>query len=329
MNIDSPRASDDPSVLADWIELVAVFSQESRALFDQIIDATGIEEDTEGIDIAEEDARTEALIESVIEAITVRAEALKSTAYPFRISNNGKVLEIFPQLGYAHHVYLASLCIHHSWRNGKLFDPLKMTPDELQEGRNHFEVFTAVAALGISKGPTFLLGSNRNGAQGLLQRIQRICETVGEGRAREVLHQDAPIHANDDGIDVLSVELENDGPPHRNFWFCQSATGANYKVKPVINEIERFLEIWFENRPVNCKGALFVPAMLDAKTVNNDTRRLGQLYHRLRMPHYVHNGFRVFRAEAHLLEYVNDIQAPIQWLDRYLERAQQEQLDAP
>ncbi len=319
--IDPPQESDDPGELADWLELIALLSTERAARFDLVLNAIEIADDAENEDIAAADEASEALVESITEQLRQRKTALTDVAYPFEVAANGEALHLKSDLTYGHRTYLTCLVISHSWRSGKLLPPVSLTNQELRDGRNHFEVLSAVAALGVSGGPSFLLGTNRIGAQGLLERVRSVCEQVGEGMARAEVHAAAPQAANDDKVDVLAVELEVDGPPHRNFWFCQSAAGANFRDKPIQNEIERFMEMWFHERPANTQGAVFCPAAMTSAELLYETRRLGSIFHRMRMPHYAQEGIQILGRDPNLLQYVDNIEAPSVWLDAYLERA--------
>ena len=321
--IDPPLESDDEGELTDWLELIALYSVEKSAQLDLVVNAIEIADDSEPEDIAAADEANEALLERMTEEIRQRTESLSAEAYPYEISSNGETLGLRDDLTYGHKAYLSCLVISQSWSAGKLLPPVKLTDQELRDGREKFEILSAVAALGLSGGPSFLLGTNRAGAEGLLARIAEVCQSVKEGAARPELHDDAPEAANDDKVDVLAVEKENDGPPHRGFWFCQSAAGANYKDKPMKNEVERFLEIWFEYRPANALAAVFCPALLSRTEINYETRRLGQIFHRLRMPLHAQRGIELFEADAALLQYVEDTEMPCTWLDAYIERAAQ------
>lgn len=312
--IDPPLESDEPAVLADWLELVTVLSDPQVGHMGEVLDSVDIAEDSDSEDIAAYDARRDALVEAICEEISTRLNSLGPPAYPFRMSSNGEALHLESDRTYGQLTYLSCLMISQSWKSGKLISPARLTEKELRDARVNFEILTAVAAVGLATGPSFLLGSNRQGATGLLQRIDFLCDFVGEGSARVQMHPAAPAAANDDGVDVLSVHQEVDGPPHRMFWFCQSAAGENYTSKPIINEIERFMEIWFGERPANAGGALFFPATIDNPDALYLTRKLGHLCHRLRMPHYAQCGFDMIHRDPTLLHYVADICEPINWL---------------
>ena len=318
--IDPPLESDAPPVLADWLELVTIFSHTKVGYMGEVLDSADIAEDSEMEDIAAHDAARDSLAEAICEEIARRLSALGSNAYPFRISGNGETLQLLSDQTYGHLTYLSCLLISQSWGSGKLTPPARLTEEELRHARANFEVLTAVSAVGLATGPSFLLGTNRQGAAGLLQRIEHLCNTVGEGSARPHLHPAAPEAANDDGVDVLAIHQEIDGPPHRMFWFCQSAAGENYKNKPIINEIERFMEIWFDQRPAKTEGALFFPATVEHPNALYLTRSLGYLCHRLRMPHYAQCGFDLIDDNAALLHYVDDILQPSHWLQDCLDR---------
>ena len=313
--IDPPLASDDPAVLADWLELVTILSTAQVGYLSDVLNSADIAEDAEIEDIAFNDTLRESQAEAITEIILSRRKALGADAYPFEMSANGESVHVLHDRTYGHSTYLVCLMISHSWRSGKLVPPASLRTDELTNARSQFEVLTAVAAVGLAEGPSFLLGTNRNGAQGLQERIAHICNVVGEGRAREVLHPAAPVAANDDGVDVLAVHPEVDGPPHRTFWFCQSASGENYTTKPIVNEIDGFLDIWFSERPANTDGALFFPATIEENLAIYLTPRLGHLCHRLRMPHYAQIGFGMINENQELLQYVDDISSPVSWLE--------------
>ena len=318
--IDPPLASDDPAVLADWLELVTILSAEQVGHLSVVLDSADIAEDAEIEDIAANDITRDLQAEAITENILSRRTALGPDAYPFEMSASGQSVHVTPNRTYGHSTYLACLMISHSWRSGKLVPPASLSAEELTDARTQFEVLTAVAAVGFASGPSFLLGTNRAGAQGLQDRIAHICNMLGEGRAREVLHPSAPAAANDDGVDVLAVDQEIDGPPHRTFWFCQSASGENYTNKPINNQIDGFLDIWFMERPANTNGALFFPAAVETIRAVYLTPRLGHLCHRLRMPHYAQKGFSMINENGELIHYVDDILSPVTWLDECLVR---------
>ena len=318
--IDPPLESDATPVLADWLELVTILSHTKIGHMGEVLNSVDIGEDAEMEDIAAHDAARDSLAEAICEEVTTRQSVLGAHAYPFKISANGETLQLLSDQTYGHLTYLSCLLISQSWKSGKLTSPARLTEEELRKARVIFEVLTAVSAVGLANGPSFLLGTNRRGAAGLLRRMEHLCSTVGEGSARRSLHPAAPGAANDDGVDVLAVDQEVDGPPHRMFWFCQSAAGENYKSKPIVNEIERFMEIWFDQRPANTRGAVFFPATIERRDARYLTRSLGHLCHRLRMPHYAQCGFDLINEDAALLHYVEDISEPCRWLRNCISR---------
>lgn len=321
--IDPPHASDEPSVLADWLELVTIFSSEKIGRVNVLLDSTGIAQDSEHEDIADGDTARDCLAEDIAEEIIQRRSALEPDAYPFEMSADGESLRLVSPPTYGHSAYIACLMISQSWSSGKLVPPAKLSRTELDAGRMEFEVMSAVAAVGLARGgPSFLLGTNRHGAKGLQERVTHVCHVVGEARGRKVLHSAAPESPNDDGVDVLAVELEADGPPHRGFWFCQAAAGMDYQKKPILNVIPGFLEVWFAEQPLHAKGALFLPATLRGPRATYLTRRLGHLCHRLRMPRYAQLGFDLIGKQEATIHYVENVCSPIAWLESCLARIQ-------
>ena len=322
--IDPPLDSDEPSVLADWLELNTIFSKECVGHLDLVLGAVDIAEDIEIEDIAAYDTSRDAQAEAITEEIISRRNSLGSNAYPFKMSSNGEFLCVECNRTYGQSTYLACLIISQSWKSGKLVAPTRLNNSELRQARVDFEILTAVAAVGFATGPSFLLATNRQNAHSLLARIAHICNTVGEGQARNELHSAAPPAANDDGVDVIAVHQEVNGPPHRAFWFCQSASGENYKDKSIMNVIDGFLGIWFDQRPLRVDGALFFPAIVDQNYATYKSPRLGHLCHRLRMPRYAQLGFEMISKNSELIHYVDDIHLPMRWLNECLRRMSSE-----
>ena len=80
------------------------------------------------------------------------------------------------------------------------------------------------------------------------------------------------------------------------------------------------MEIWFDKRPANTKGALFFPATIKNPDAVYLTRSLGHLCHRLRMPKFAQSGFNLINKNNALLHYVEDLCQPNKWLDLCLQR---------
>ena len=149
--------------MADWLELVAVLSPDGIANLDLLSDAFDFSEGHRKREHCGRRSR-EAQIESVTEQFKSRLGALEVDAYPFSISNNGERINLAKDMSYGQSAYIICLLLNHSWHDGKLLPPSKLTSSELSNGRTMFEVLSAVAAIGYADGgPSFLIGSNRSG----------------------------------------------------------------------------------------------------------------------------------------------------------------------
>ena len=157
--IEPPLVSDEPEVLADWLELVTILSHAKIGYIDHVLDSADIAEDAEIEDIAAHDVLRESLVQTISEEVVRRVSALGTDAYPFVISVNGESLHLRDERTFGHLTYLSCLLISQSWRSGKLMSPARLTEEELRNARNHFEVLTAVSAVGLATGPSFLLGT--------------------------------------------------------------------------------------------------------------------------------------------------------------------------
>lgn len=320
MSLETPLEDDPLYTTIDWLELTAFLSTERSAHLDLIGDAFGIAQDKEAADFGESDARLEDLYVSFSNEITTRQGVLGLDAYPFSMSANGEAVEMRAPTHFGHYSYLISLVIHHSWASGKLRCPTRLSKTETTMARSVFEVVCAIAALGFASGPSFLLGTNRSGADQLLERIKHICVVAGEGQAREALHRSAPEAANDDGVDIIAITPEADGPPARDFYFGQAASGKNFPSKPIKNVIDGFLEIWFSMRPANTKPLMFIPAILEETDSVYYTTRLGHMIHRMRLPKYAAAGADLLDSDGTLLHFVEDPASPLSWFRDYAER---------
>lgn len=320
MGLTSPLEADEVYDLVDWLELSAILSADCVARLDLIADAFDIGQETENEDIGHEDAKSESIANDLAGEILRRKQALGDDVYPFDISPNGEILKAKNVENYGQSTYLASLVINHSWSSGKLEAPARLTHNEQRTGRIIFEVLSAVAAVGYARGPAFLIGTNRGGANALLGRVQTICEIAGEGHARPAPLEEAPPMVNDDGVDIIAISKEADGPPARSFVFGQSAAGADWVQKSIRIEVENFLATWFDRQPANCEAVIFIPAAPSVLVKTRQSRRLGHILDRLRLPRYAEQGATMIRETDDLLYFVDDFETPINWLNDYFHR---------
>lgn len=326
MSIDAPTKADSVLVLVDWLELVALFAENRRAKLDAILGAFEIGADTCLTDIAEDDAFEEDYYSLIADEVAKRAGALDDDAYPFEMSENGEMVTLRAELTYGQKSYLMSLIHDNSRGSGKLSGNSQLTKIEAAQGRTLFEIFAVFASHGFCDGGhTFYIGSNRRGAENLLQILDQACLIVQEGVAEKYanLPVDAPDAVNDGGVDVIAVHQEPNGPPHRCWHFGQAAIGANFTAKSAISALKSFDEVWFSTPPANRAGLMLIGPYLADNVLGFQTRSLGHILDRMRLPKYVQRGRGHFDNDNTKVHYLDDPEAPCVWLDNYLNRVRE------
>lgn len=321
--LEAPENGGSIERIVDWLELSALFDERGRARLDTVLNAFEISEDYYDENIAHYDELVESTYSDIAVEIARRGEVLNGS-YPFGISENGEQISLTCIGDVGQTAYLACLIIDHSWSAGLLMRPAKLNGCETIHSRNVFELVATVAASGFANGPAFLVGENRRGASGLLAYVARVCERAREGEARPEPPADAPRSANDDGVDVIALALERDGPPARAFIFGQAASGANWKSKSILVEIENFLETWFSRRPRRFEGIMLVPTILSEQDASRQPRRVGHILHRLRLPRYARRGAMLIEGDPSIVDIAEKLDTVGVWLNQYVVRVREQ-----
>ena len=329
MGIASPLPAESIEQLVDWLELSAVLCA-SRVRLDALTGALGIAADNDNArlddmgDFDTRDQRIDSLLSEVFTEIERRKHALKD-AYPFSVSSSGEAFRIASDLNYGSYAYLVCLILHHHWSgSGKLEGEFRATATELAEGRNILEVFGVFALHSVVEyGHVFYVGRNRRSQEGLLEILQSACDAAGT--AASTRHpQDIPAFApkapNDDQVDIIAIHAEPDGPPPRNWTFVQVAAGKNYPDKGLAGHMNRFFANWFSMPPVGFVTVMAVPYLVDADRLEGDTRELGSIYHRLRLPRRALEGYSRYEATRNGIHFVDDPRAGCSWFEAYQAR---------
>ena len=69
---------------------------------------------------------------------------------------------------------------------------------------------------------------------------------------------------------------------------------------------------------------MFIPAIIEQNQRNIQTLRLGHMVYRLRLPKYAQAGSDLLAEDANLVHFVEDVNAPVNWLNTYLVRVREE-----
>src|SRR5260370_19794242 len=149
-------------LLADWLELRALFSVNGRAPFRELGGQEDLEWDQDALDVDEEDARLEDLANSVAAEIAMRQKAL-DIAYPYSVSDGAEELRLAPQATWTvgHATYLFSLILAHATKSEILSGEVVPTGEALVVARELFQICGTFAAAGHITGPSFCFGFPR------------------------------------------------------------------------------------------------------------------------------------------------------------------------
>jgi hypothetical protein len=244
-NLPSPRASDDE--LADFAEIMAWQNGFTSAtnvarylgLTDDNIDANG--EEYYGCE-DQEDEHNEKL-ETVFELLGERARACGS-GYPFGLDQTGSVLRLLEFDEYPSrelYVYLLAatrinMTIH------------KMVGDV--DGALLMEEVCCEAIryyLGSERAQSIILGTASAG--GFQERLRHLIREIKEPCLfRNIDGEDAPVRAQDDGVDVVAWIPFADGAPGKLSIFAQVKTGTSWRDRVYDCQPEAFQTKWLNGR---------------------------------------------------------------------------------
>ena len=311
MIIKDPDASSYPSTFADWIELLVLSSDKKEAtilcirdlldLDDVVSDAEGREiddaEDPYSEDIQESQERIEEVISSFYEEIEHRENSLQQS-YPFVIEDGGNIIKLKQSLNLGCYTYLFCLIMSNGSKGGLIEEPKDFIT---QTERDLFQICSTLCAAGSNRGPAYSIGYPRPDSSPFLAKMLKIHKAlIPHIIIRTTLGAGAPTRVNDGGIDVISWTPECDGTGGIKYMLGQAASGRNWMEKSATVEIESFLNLYYDTRPNNPFPEMYIPFCVEAEPtrdysfrervnaeVDTQTRRLGHLYYRYRLPYYV------------------------------------------
>ncbi|MDB6025275.1 MAG: hypothetical protein JWM68_1498 [Verrucomicrobiales bacterium] len=332
MLISAPPSQEHPAILADWLELQALASDNRNARVLSVSDVYDITQDTEEEDVGDFDAQSDDLVARVTAEIQRRIVALRE-AYPFQINDSGTILTWGPEATLGRTVYLFCLMICHVTHSA-LFENEDLTA-EARDGRNLFQVCATIASAGLVHGPSYSFGWPRLDGTGFAEKLAQIYNAFGDGKVRDKPLAAAP-PAKDDGIDVISWRHQPDGLPSTFYVLGQVASGLNWREKTVLKDIERFHWAWFEIAPASpVSGAMFVPfCITDTPAVGGDydeqdflvnrlqfiAKEFGLFIYRYRLPLLAHQAEALSQLGAYEVEGIREIGRVADWNDAFIGR---------
>ena len=311
-----PDAAAD--ILVDCLELIAFFDPKRVARLDAIQNELAIASSPADEDIGDADAEIDAFRQMIEVEILARSEAL-GDAYPFVLSNDGEELLLKPK-GERRGAcfYLVCLIVSH-FSGSPLLKELPNIKEQALLRRRHFQTLATLAIAGQLKGPAVSFGAPREDQSPVLEALKRFIDKVGVGKARETPGPEASPSAKDGGMDVLGwIWAVDRRPPPTSIWFGQAASGHKWPDKSALDEVDQFLEGYFENRPAcNYNGITVVPFRLSETDHAFKARRHGCILDRLRTPRAALEGYEYGVANPEEVDEVNNAWKLNRWLTKY------------
>jgi hypothetical protein len=322
--VGPPPLDADVSLLADWLELVAFFSDRSVARFDEIDNSIVIQEEADPVDNAAADSEKDERRERIEGEITERTARL-ADAYPFVLSDDGEELRLKPRgQRTAACFYLICLILSHVTRS-PILEALPSLKKVAFLRRRHFQALATMAVAGHVTGPALSFGWPRPGGVKITAAIERACALSGTGTPRIPPGPVASSYVKDGGMDVIAWRPSIAGnPPPAEMCFGQAASGHGWRLKNAPDEVTDFYASFYLDQP-ECAavGVTIVPFRLEPDDYAMHGRRHGSILDRLRTPRAALEGLRLACDNGVIVDEIEHIPSMNMWLVRYRESVRQ------
>ena len=302
---------------ADFLELAAFFSPESRIVSSKLADpvSSGIENDFDG-PITRIESIEDELVFGAIERIADRRRVL-GASYPFSIERDGTIIRFtmiadsLDQIAYIFCLILSDI----SASSPVLGVELLPNDEDKRKLRQYFQFFATAALAAEIKGRAWSFGFPRLDHSGFIEKLEGIWKIINDGNVGP--QKGASISPKDDKIDVFAARVQNDRLPGFLFAAAQVTTGHQLGGKSLKGHISVFKSRWFSTQPVTeIIPYMIVPFVFSHDKFVDHVRVCGNLLHRLRIP------IRVSEAEVLVqsgvnIEGYNCLYSAAKWLVRY------------
>ncbi len=306
---------------ADFLELSAFFANNSQTLTSDLANelAIGAAEDHTDLE-AEMLNGVEEVVSGTVNRIETRLRAL-GRAYPFDLDDRGDVLTCDLHSGsLGHAAYILSLVLSNLRSISPVLDGSSHHPDadEVRKLREYFQYFATAALAAEIQGDAWSFGFPRPDHSPFLEKLKRIWCKLADGRVEA--QAGAPQQPKDDQVDVFAARLHQDRLPGFLIAVAQVATGQDAREKSLKGHLRAFKGRWFATQPVT----EFIPYMIVPFAIANcqfvdDVRTMGNVLHRIRVPHRVEEAKRLVQAGA-TIEGYDRLEQAVQWIAEYQSR---------
>ena len=279
----------DLDLAADYLELTALLSHDRQAFGQDIVDALEQTADADFVDVDDELRRREEISSSAINRIARRGRVLKNS-YPFILDQDGHVVTfIADEPTFGHAAYLISLLLSNLRFVSPLLDTADVHPnnEEIKAMRLHFQYFATAAIAAEVVGPAWSFGHPRPDGSGFIEKLTEVWQSIKDGAVKP--RNSAPANPKDDLVDVFARREQRDDLPGFVLAAGQVATGKKWKDKSILAHADRgFYSRWFSPEPTTRLVPYhIIPFARPDDEFPDDVIMLGNLLHRLRVPHRV------------------------------------------
>lgn len=318
--------------VADWLELKAIASPDSKIGFGTLVSGTALTENQQEENIADEDIAEETLVINVQNEIERRSETIGDD-YPFQIDDKGRHLQFITPVSSVGSVYLFCLFLSNAY--DRTIVPKKQAPKVTNKLRDLFQACATVAAGGFVKGPSMSFGFPRPDGTTFLSALHRVYGLFGDGEPRKKPRPAAAKKIKDNGIDIIAWRRSSDGLPCTLYLVGQVASGNNWQDKSVTTDRLHFHKYWFSNQPSSQPhDAMFMPFGLEPEDPEDGTPydkvlkdhmqsigySFGTLFYRNRIAKHLAEGLDLIAAGEMHIERHGDLPKVVKWVETYMKK---------
>lgn len=308
-------------VAADYLELTAFFSNHSRAFTKDLINATEIGAEDDYSDVDAEMTDREEVVSGAVRRMEGRCKAL-GEAYPFSLDENGDVLTYVGQEPtYGQASYILSLVLSHLKSVSPILAGSAVYPTDAEIGelRKYFQYFATAALAAEVNGRAWSFGHPRPDKTNFHTKLAEIWSLFRDGVLQPAIG--VPDRPQDDQIDVFAARLHPDGLPGFLLAAGQVATGGNWREKSLRAHLQHvFPSRWFGQQPVTMMMCYhIIPFTRPDDEFFDDCRILGNVLHRLRVPHRVAEA-QELHDQGVAIEAFDELITAVDWVKAYAAR---------
>ena len=325
-----PPINADLSVLADWMELVALKS--GYASDSEILGLAQFDGEIENK--YSDDEVVELLLDELFSELAYRCNA-SGRCYPFEINDNGTRLSrrSDDESKEGRTTYLYGLFASEYRR--KLMIGTTAFPAEADKVDELLQICGTIAAAGLVAGPSFSFGFPRPDHTGFLVALKRVYEDLmKEGQPLASVAPGLSTRQKDKGIDVIAWRHFSDQMPGKLYLLGQCASGRDFLRKGVKSILSSLHNDWFIRSPASHPiDSLFIPFMLDESMPPNDqfsrhdnrvgfylsqTRDVGVIVDRCRLAELVAAGVYFAENHAKSVQRLTDFSRVDEWVQHLI-----------